>query len=377
MNLQASSLTVYVAPAAGGDREAFAALVGATRTVVSSIALAIVRDAELSRDVAQDVFLSVWQDLRELRDPESFLPWLRQLTRHRSYHVLRTERRRAQRITAADPDTLVAMAADPQPHAGAQMLADEERRLLAVVLDELPDETREVITLYYREGQSTAQVARLLGLSEAGVRQRLARARVRLRRDLLDRFGGVVRQSAPDAAFTAAVMAALAIGTPSLASASTITATSLAVPSLLAKVLTLGSGVLLGAAGGIAGVVLGSRQLKRRARSIEELRAVKRFEFVSLALVLIFTALFPLTWQLTHHWSSQVATFAGFIAGLAFLHTFWLPRILRMRMELEAIEDPARAARARAAERRAAILGWTLGLTFGSLGLIAGLLLNN
>ena len=61
------------------------------------------------------------------------------------------------------------------------MLADEERRLLEVVLDELPDDTREVVTLYYREGESTAHVARLLGLSEDNVRQRLSRARSRLR----------------------------------------------------------------------------------------------------------------------------------------------------------------------------------------------------
>ena len=210
--------------AASGDREAFASLVDATRALVSSIALAIVRDAELSRDVAQDVVLAAWRDLQHLREPESFLPWLRQLTRHRAYHVLRTQRRRTRRLPAVAAEALLGMAVDPRPHAGAVLLADEERRLLAVVLDELPADAREVVTLYYREGESTAHVAHLLGLTEPAVRQRLSRARTRLRATLLERFGLAARHSAPDRTFTAALL--MALGSPALSSAATVATAS-------------------------------------------------------------------------------------------------------------------------------------------------------
>lgn len=380
MDPLALSLAVHVPAAARGDRDAFASLVDGTRSVVSAIALAIVRDAELARDVAQEVFLSAWRDLGNLRDPVSFLPWLRQLTRHRAYHVLRTERRRAKRITTADTEQALALALDARPHAGAEMLAAEERRLLETVLDELPDEAREVVTLYYREGESTAHVAALLGLTEANVRQRLSRARARLRGSLLDRFGAAARRSAPDATLTTAVLTALAVGAPAASSAATLTAASsklasAAAPSLAAKLLLLGSGALLGAAGGIAGVLFGSRQLKRQARSGEELHALRKFERTSVVLVLLTGLMFPVSWRLTGEAWSQVATFATFIAALAGLHLVWLPRILRARRALEAQEDPARAAQARARERRMAILGWTLGLLCGTAGLVAGLLL--
>src|SRR4051794_5851125 len=84
-----ANLELHVRAAAQGDAEAFARLVDASRTLVCSIALAILRDVEASQDVAQDVFLAAWRDLGKLRNPASFLPWLRQMTRNRAHHVLR------------------------------------------------------------------------------------------------------------------------------------------------------------------------------------------------------------------------------------------------------------------------------------------------
>lgn len=374
MEPNALALSTHVSAAARGDRDAFAALVDGTRSVVTSIALAIVRDVDLSRDIAQDVFLAAWRDLGQLRDPNSFLPWLRQLTRHRSYHVLRAERRRARRLDDRDLDALVGTAVDPAPTAGETMVADEERRLLTIVLGELPDEAREVVTLYYREDQSTAHVAALLGLTEANVRQRLSRARARLRAELLDRYGAAAVKTRPDTRFTAAVMIAVSIGAPAVSSAATLTAAASG-GSYLFKFAAAGSGALLGAAGGIAGVLVGARRLKRQARSIEELDALRRFTNASVGLVILAAVLFPLSWAMTEKPISQVLVFVGFISALTMFHLIWLPRIVRDRHVLEALEDPERAAKARAMERRVAILGLVLGALSGGAGLIAGILL--
>lgn len=60
---------------------------------------------------------------------------------------------------------------------------------------------------------------------------------------------------------------------------------------------------------------------------------------------------------------------------MAALHTLWLPRIVAPRHAQELRENPEAAMAARARERRAAIIGWTAGLAFGTAGLLAGLLL--
>ena len=140
--------------------------VGAKSGVVSSIALAILGDLEASRDVAQDVFLAAWRDLRKLRNPGSFLPWLRQLTRNRAHDVLRRRVRSRRRLAEAVTEDFLESVADPRPDALARIVAREEAAALAEAIAALPDDTREVLTLFYREGQSVAQMAKMLDLTE-------------------------------------------------------------------------------------------------------------------------------------------------------------------------------------------------------------------
>ena len=364
-----------VRAAVGGDREAFVRLIDATRSLVCGIALAIVRDVELSRDVAQDVFLSAWVDLKKLRDPASFLPWLRQVTRNRAHHVLRTQRRCERRFTV-QADELLAAAVDPGRGPADELLAVEQRRMLADMIASLPDETREVVTLYYREGQSAAQVASLLDLTEDAVRQRLLRARTRLRHEVLDRLGEHLKATAPGAGFTAAVMVALSVAAPSTAAAAGLGLSKAAGSSkLLAKLALVFGGAGLGAVGGILGVLVGIGQVRRQARDEQERRDLRRFAGAASAWVVAAAIAFAIIGRTAHHPAAAISTFVVFTAGLAAMHAGWLPRIVARRHSSEFLENPDAAAARRRRERRWAIVGWTLGLLGGTAGLIAGLLL--
>ncbi len=367
------SLDPLVAAAADGDRAAFATLVSETSGVVSSIALAIVRDIDVSRDVAQDVFLAAWRDLRKLRNPSSFLPWLRQITRNRAHHVLRTHVRSKRRLSMDDADAVLESVADPRPDASARLIAAEDRAALAEALAALPDETREVLTLYYREGRSTAQVAVLLDLDDAAVRKRLSRAREALRADLLQRASSAIEQTRLGGSFTAAVMTALPLAGNAAGSATAVAVANAIKTGLLAKALLAVAGVFAGAAGGVAGVLFGSTKLLRDARDEEERRGLYRFTAVSIAVVIVFAVMFPVSRTFTQSPIAPVVNFAVFIAALAVLQHVWLPRIIARRLAAEMIEDAERARRRRRAERRAAIIGWTLGLTFGTAGLVVGI----
>jgi RNA polymerase sigma factor (sigma-70 family) len=380
----ATVLEPLVRAASAGDADAYGRLVAATSGLVSSIALAIVRDLELSQDIAQDVFLSAWRDLCKLRNPASFLPWLRQMTRNRSHHVLRDRVRGRRHVDAADSAALEG-ALDPGPDVADRLLAAERQAALDEAFAALPDDTREVLTLFYREGQSAAQVASLLELSEDAVKKRLSRARVALRGALLDRLGDTLGATTPGAAFVAAVMAALPMATPLVASALSVTASKTLAGGgagsgallSLAKLLPLAGGALAGAAGGVAGVAFGIQRLIGDARAADERRALRRFQVTGIAVVIVFSFGFQLCAMYSDSPWPQVVNFAAFIAALAALYRWWLPRITQARFAEEMREDPVRATARRARERRTERLGWTLGLTFGTLALIFGIWLKS
>ena len=349
--------------AADGDRQAYARLIDRTRTTVASIALAVTRDVPASEDVAQDVYLAVWQELPRLRQPASFLPWLRQLTRNRAHDAVRAGLRRPTRPPAAPPEVALDGIADPRPDARASLIAAEEAAALRAALDELPDEAREVLTLFYREGQSVTQVGTLLGLGEAAVKKRLQRARDALRAATLARVEGTLARTAPGAAFTLVVMGALATGAPATATAATLHVGALAgksgVKLFAAKLAVILGGSVVGGVSGLFGVVVGVRRLMRRARTAEERAALRRVAWVNGTATMMCALALPASDRLLPSVGPALA-FLALVAVIGVGHFVTVPRIIARREALERAEDATAARR----QRRERLLG-ALGLVFG------------
>lgn len=190
-----------------GDPAAFARLVAATQRMVASVALAVSADVQQSEDIAQEVFLLAWQRLGLMKGPASFLPWLRQAARNRAIDAVRALRYREH--TQDDWDGLIAEVTSDEAGLAETLIADQDAALLARAMDEMPADSREVLLLYYREGESGPRVAALLGIGEAAVRKRLQRARDSLRAETLRQLSAAADRSAPGAAFTLLVGAAL------------------------------------------------------------------------------------------------------------------------------------------------------------------------
>ncbi len=318
--------------AAGGCPQAYGRIVLACQNTVSAIALAITRDRQASEDIAQEAFVRGWQQLHQLRNPSSFLPWLRQITRNLARDWLRTQRGRP--LSGPAAELALGMAADPAPDALDRLQRVEEEVAAADIISALPEDSREVLLLYYREGQRSQQVADLLGLSDAAVRKRLSRARAHVRDGLMERFGRFARSSAPSAAFTTTVVSMLMVAAPGTASAAAVLlGTSVSVGSsklglggasvgggtalgsltaaagqtpLLASNFSIG--VLVGAViGGVLASYAGGRLLLSFADTAQERQAIRRFVHLNTATAvvacvaaLLATSLHVSTWlQLT------------------------------------------------------------------------------
>lgn len=386
-------------PAAqGGDAAAFGRIVTACQNGITAIALAITRDVSASEDIAQDAFLSAWGHLSRLRNPRSFLPWLRQITRNLSYDHLR--RRRNERRVDGDLDDILAVVADPAPDQFERLTRMQEEAIAADLIDELPEETREILLIYYREGQSSRQVASLLGMQDAAVRKRLSRARKSLREDLLKRLGEFAAATAPGIAFTSLIVAGLSVSQGAAAAgiggAGATMAGKLMVSksgvfaglfgkvfsrSLVGPILTRGGAgrLLVGAAGGmvfallfgVSMVFFGVRRHWVSSTDQQERRELAWFGVAGLVVVLLFTALMGAA-VLVQSSVLPALSLVGMMLTLGVMNLTWLPRILARRHEREARRDPRAAANNRSVDGRMAWAGMLIGALIGAVGLLFG-----
>ncbi|MCL6711687.1 sigma-70 family RNA polymerase sigma factor [Pseudomonas sp. R2.Fl] len=259
MNAQTLDLMLQheLPAAARGNQDAYGRIVSACQNTVTAIAYAITRDVQASEDIAQEAFLRAWQRLDRLKNSASFLPWLRQITRNLARDYLRTQHHKPMSGEAAE--LAINLTADPSPSPAERLLRTEEEIAAADIISSLPEDARETLLLFYREGQSSLQVAELLGLSDAAVRKRLSRARGIVREEMLKRFGEFARSTAPGAAFTVLVVSGLMGAAPVASAAIAIGAGAVGVGSASAgKLGASGLGVSSLSGGTAMGTLMGA-----------------------------------------------------------------------------------------------------------------------
>lgn len=312
--------------AAGGCMQSYGRIVQACQNTVTAIALAITRDVQASEDIAQEAFIKAWQQLSQLHNPSSFLPWLRQITRNLARDWLRANRGRP--LSGEAAEIAISMAADPGPSAPDRLQRVEEELAAEEIISALPEDARETLLLYYREGQSSQQVAALLGLSDAAVRKRLSRARASVREEMLRHFGDFARSSAPGAAFATTVASVVILTAPGTASAAILLGTGLGTGKLGLGGASVSAGAAMGSlsaaasqthlisadfawgavigglVGGVLGSYLGGRYLLSYAETPSEQAAIRRFVHYSTltAMVICMTVLALSLLEATWYW---------------------------------------------------------------------------
>jgi RNA polymerase sigma-70 factor (ECF subfamily) len=167
------------------DRDrAYRELLDAFAPAIGRLARSYERDAGRAEDLAQDIWLAIWQALPRFRGESSTRTFVYRVAHNRAVsHVIRWRRRRTDDIDAA------AHVADASrsPEDAASERQRHERLRDAVLL--LPLSQRQVILLVL-EGLTPGETADVLGLAENAVAIRLTRARKTLRRLLDAKPGG-------------------------------------------------------------------------------------------------------------------------------------------------------------------------------------------
>jgi RNA polymerase sigma factor (sigma-70 family) len=216
--------------ATAGDGRAFAALVERHGAMVLGVCRRTAGQEQDAEDAFQATFLVLARKARTIRRTESVGPWLYGVAARVGRKARAASARRRTRETTLDESLAAGSMADE---------ADDLAPILDEAVGRLPPRFLRPIVLCYFQGQSTEAAARTLGCPRGTVLSRLARARDRLRSQLIRR--GV----ALSAAAVAAVLAAQAPAAVPLPLAySTIQSATPAAGPVSAAVAALAKGVL-------------------------------------------------------------------------------------------------------------------------------------
>src|SRR3954470_20354016 len=144
-----SEVAVLVRRAQAGDREAFGELVEQFQRTVHAICLRRLGNPSEALEMTQEVFLHVLRRLDQLREPERFAGWLRQVT------VRMAINRATRRNAPPSVETAVLEGAcehreDPLD----ELIARERARRLWEALERLKTIDREVLVAFYIQGRS-------------------------------------------------------------------------------------------------------------------------------------------------------------------------------------------------------------------------------
>jgi RNA polymerase sigma factor (sigma-70 family) len=160
-----------IARARKGDQEAFGELVERYRDMVYGLGYHLSGNFEEARDLAQEAFVQAYLKLSQLREAEKFSAWLRQITIN--LHRMRT---RALSLHIVPLEVAEMEACEPESPIESTVRA---------ALEKLRAPERLTLTLHYINGYSQAEIGAFLGVSAVTVKARIARARQRLREEMM------------------------------------------------------------------------------------------------------------------------------------------------------------------------------------------------
>ena len=172
-----NELSNLVERAQAGDRTAYGALIERFQPTVYAIALARLRNPAEAQELAQEVFLHGMRKLSQLRDPQCFAGWLRQITVRMAINRL-TRRGPFQGV---DPEVLEqTQATDSGPL--DELVRAEQADELRQALSRLRPMDRATLVAFYLRGRSLKQMSREFETPIGTIKRRLHVARNRLKK---------------------------------------------------------------------------------------------------------------------------------------------------------------------------------------------------
>ena len=160
--------------ASDGDIKAFEEIYRLASSFVYSVALRITSNVDDAKEVTQDVFIKIHNNLKSFRFRSSFKTWLYRVTTNTALNALKRSSKDTSRRTDYD---ITLKAKDDRQTVTQGIDREDNKTLLSSLLNSLNPDHRTCIVLREIEGLNYKEISATLGIDINTVRTRLKRAR--------------------------------------------------------------------------------------------------------------------------------------------------------------------------------------------------------
>lgn len=171
-----------------GDEKAFAEIVFHYQKKVFNIAYRMLGNFEEAKDLAQEVFLSVFESIRDLKEEIKFDAWLTQITLNHCRNRWKYLKRRQYFNSDSLDDPIetedgIMPKAIVDPSDNPEILYEKKmvQQFIQRGLLKLREDQRKLLVLRDLQGFSYEEMGELLGLPEGTIKSKLHRARMDLK----------------------------------------------------------------------------------------------------------------------------------------------------------------------------------------------------
>jgi RNA polymerase sigma-70 factor (ECF subfamily) len=167
-----------------GDTEAFRKLVKRYERYILNLVYRTIGDTNEAEDIAQEVFIKVYKNIRSFKGESKFLTWISKITVNLCMDKLREKVKNKEENIDEEVWSLFAQHESFNPEVTAER--HELQEIIKKAIETLPEELRVVFVLRELENFSYDEISQMLNIPMGTVESRLYRARIKLRTYLKD-----------------------------------------------------------------------------------------------------------------------------------------------------------------------------------------------
>ncbi|RKX27654.1 MAG: hypothetical protein DRP45_00410 [Candidatus Zixiibacteriota bacterium] len=167
-----------VKKATGGDREAFSAIVRQMMQPITALTYRMTGDRDTALDLAQETFVTAWQNLAGFRGEASFASWMYRIATNKTLNHIKAAQRHSAIEQSEISEQTSAISGNPEREFARKELATD----VAAFMTTLPPAQRAIFELrFYREmtfEEIATAVDRAVGTVKTGYREAVKKLRV-------------------------------------------------------------------------------------------------------------------------------------------------------------------------------------------------------